>query len=179
MNKKYLIYGGIGVVVLIAIYYATKSPDQPITDEGDFSSEDESTSNTEITKEQRALDPKVKEVIKLKEAEDKKPYVKTIGKNVYTKVNNVKLRKKPYVNNGTINNIYGEVAKKDTLIGTIGFSVLDREGVINPSTNKVFNWFQIYMSTPVFDDIQKNQKNFLTRQIVKPIVFVREDVIKL
>jgi hypothetical protein len=179
MNKKYLIYGGIGVVVLIAVYFATKSPDAPTTDEG--STEGDTPSNDGITKEQKAMDEKLVNTIKFAKPKNKTDVIKSFyGKNVYTKVDNVKLRKEPYVNNGTLNNIFGTIAKKDVLIGTIGSSYLDREDTINPSTNQVYNWFQIKLSDAVYNDINKNQKNFLTKQFSNVAMpYVREDVIRL
>lgn len=179
MNKKYLIYGGIGIVVLIAVYFVTKSSDAPTTDEG--STEGDTKSNTGISEEQKAMDEKLVNAIKFAQPKNKTDVLKSFyNKKIYTKVDNVKLRKKPYVNNGTINNIFGEIAKKDTLIGTIGLSYLDSEDTINPSTNKVYNWFQIKLSDVVYNDINKNQKNFLTKQFINlAMPYVREDVIKL
>ena len=179
MNKRYFIYGGVGVVILIAIYFATKTPDAPTTDEG--STEGDTPSNDGITKEQKAMDEKLVNAIKFAKPQNKTDVLKSFyGKNIYTKVDNVKLRKKPYVNNGTINNIFGEIAKKDTLIGTIGLPFLDSEDTINPSTNKVYNWFQIKLSDAVYNDINKNQKNFLFKQLTNiTMPYVREDLIKL
>jgi hypothetical protein len=176
MNKKYLIYGAVGVVVLIAIYYATKSPDQPTNDEG-IPSEDEPTSSSDKTKEQITIDPKLASITQ------QKNWVKNvIGKSVYSKLDNVKLRKNEFVNDGLINNLYGEVEKKDTLLGVVKGAYLDKGKATNPATKSPYNWFQIKLSDAVYEDIQKNQKNFATRDLFKApnvYVFVREDVIKL
>jgi hypothetical protein len=176
MNKKYLIYGSIGVVILIAIYYATKSPETPIADE-DIVEEGDPTTSKEKTKEQTTLDPKLATII-----QDKNWVKNIIGKSVYSKLDNVKLRKNEFVNDGLINNLYGEVEKKDTLLGVVKGAFLDKGKATNPATKSPYNWFQIKLADSVYNDIQKNQKNFATRDLFKApnvYVFVREDVIKL
>jgi hypothetical protein len=176
MNKKYLIYGAVGVVVLIAVYYATKTPDSPTTDEG-TPSEGEPTSSTDKTKEQITIDPKLASITQ------QKNWVKSLlGKSVYSKLDNVKLRKTEVVNDGLVNNLYGMVDKRDTLLGVVKGAYLDKGGATNPATKKTFNWLQIKLDDAVYNDIQKNQKNFATRDLFKApnvYVFVREDVIKL
>lgn len=176
MNKKYLIYGAVGVVVLIAVYYATKSPEQPTTDEG-IPSEDEPTSSTDKTKEQTTIDPKLATI-----TQQKNWLKNVIGKNVYSKLDNVKLRTSEVVNDGLINNLYGSVDKGGTLLGVVTTAYLDKGRATNPATKAPYNWFQIKLSDAVYEDIQKNQKNFATRDLFKApnvYAFVREDVIKL
>lgn len=177
MNKKYLIYGGIGVVVLIAVYYATKSTKQPTTDEEGIASEDKPTSSTDKTKEQTTIDPKLATI------KQQKNWLKNvIGKNVYSKLDNVKLRTSEVVNDGLINNLYGSVDKSGTLLGVVTTAYLDKGRATNLATKAPYNWFQIKLSDGVYDDIQKNQKNFATRDLFKApnvYAFVREDVIKL
>ena len=177
MNKKYLIYGSIGVVVLIAIYYATKSPDSPTTDEETTSSEGEPTSGTDKTKEQTTIDTKLASITQ------QKNWVKNlIGKSVYSKLDNVKLRKTEVVNDGLINNLYGTVDKNGTLLGSVVAAYLDKGKATNPVTKSPYNWMQIKLADAVYNDIQKNQRNFATRDLFKApnvYVFVREDVIKL
>lgn len=176
MNKKYLIYGGIGVVVLIAVYYATKSPAQPITDEASTSEGDPETGKDK-TKEQITIDPKLASITQ------EKNWVKNIkGKNIYSKLDNVKLRKTEVVNDGVINNLYGTVDKSGTLIGVAVSAYLDKGKATNPITKAPYNWIQIKLADSVYKDIQKNQRNFATRDLFKApnvYVFVREDVIKL
>jgi hypothetical protein len=43
------------------------------------------------------------------------------GKNIYTLVDNVKIRETPKINNGLIDNIAGVVKKKGTFIGKVSF----------------------------------------------------------
>jgi hypothetical protein len=177
MNKKYLIYGSIGVVVLIALYYATKSPNKPITDEENVESEGDPTTSKDKTKEQTTLDPKLASITQ------EKNWVKNIkGKNIYSKLDNVKLRKNEYVNDGIINNLYGTVDNNGTLLGVAVGAYLDRGKATNPVTKAPYNWLQIKLADSVYNDIQKNQRNFATRDLFKApniYVFVREDVIKL
>jgi hypothetical protein len=176
MNKKYLIYGSIGVVVLVAIYYATKSPETPIADE-DIVEEGDPTTSKEKTKEQTTLDPKLATIIQ------DKNWVKNIkGKSIYSKLDNVKLRKTEVVNDGVINNLYGTVDKNGTLLGVAVSAYLDKGKATNPVTKAPYNWIQIKLADGVYNDIQKNQRNFATRDLFKApnvYVFVREDVIKL
>jgi hypothetical protein len=178
MNKKYLIYGSIGVVVLIAIYYATKSPDTPIIDGvEDDSSEGEPSSDKTKSKEQITIDPKLASLTL------EKNWAKTIkGKNIYSKLDNVKLRKTEYVNDGVINNLYGTVDKKGTLLGVAEGVYLDYGKATNPATKTRYNWIRVQLNNTVYNEIQKNQRNFATRDLLKVpkvYVFVREDAIKL
>jgi hypothetical protein len=188
MNKRYLLYGGVGVVILIAIYYATKSPDVPILDD-DVVDESSSTTSTGKTQEQITLDPKLVSLMQQKD------WIKTInGKNIYSKLDNVKVRNSEYINDGKISNLYGTVPKKGTLLGVVQGVFLENTkggllGIIkgdskatNPVTKKPYNWVKIKLADAVYNDIQKNQRNFITRDLFKNpnvYVFVREDAIKL
>lgn len=176
MNKKYLIYSAVGVVVLIAVYYATKSPDKPTTDEG-TPSEGEPATSSDKSKEQVTIDPKLASITQ------QKNWVKTLlGKKVYSKLDNVKLRKSEVVNDGLINNLYGTVDKNGTLLGVVSGAYLDKGGATNPVTKTTYNWLQIKLDDAVYNEIQKNQRNFATRDLFKApnvYAYVREDVIKL
>jgi hypothetical protein len=75
------------------------------------------------------------------------------------------------VNNGVINNIYGEIPSKDILIGKVT-SVLKKGD---------FNWIGVKLSQQAYDIIQ-SEKNIIFRDLrtnIPALKWVREDVIKL
>jgi hypothetical protein len=106
-----------------------------------------------------------------------------LGKKIYTRIDGIKVRNTPQVNDGAFDNVYGSVALKNTLLGSV-VKVIPQKGTKNPNTNKPYNWLSFKMEKAVYDEIQKNSKNFLTRDVFTNIpppnrIYVREDVIKL
>ena len=104
------------------------------------------------------------------------------------------VRNSEYINDGKISNLYGTVPKKGTLLGVVQGVYLEntKGGLLgitkgdgkatNPVTKKPYNWVKIKLADAVYNDIQKNQRNFITRDLFKTpnvYVFVREDAIKL
>jgi len=174
MKREYLIYGGLGVVVLIALYYATK--DNSIQDDSVEVKSSDIQQGSDKTKEQVKLDPNLANVFK------SKTWNKDIvGKKVYSKIAEIKLRDSIKVNDGLINNIYGVVSKPNTLIGEVVAGYLDIGGAINPETKTKFKWVKIKLTDAVYKEVQ-SQKSFLTKDLFgMPNVYkyVREDVIKL
>jgi hypothetical protein len=174
MKKEYLIYGGLGVVVLIALYYATK--DTPDAETIEEETEGEVQQGSDKSKEQIKLDPNLANIF------NSKTWNKDIvGKKVYSKISDIKLRDNEVVNDGIINNIYGVVSKPNTLIGEVVAGYLDRGGAINPETKTKFKWVKIKLTDAVYKEVQ-SQKSFLTKDLFgMPNVYkyVREDVIKL
>lgn len=174
MKREYLIYGGLGVVVLIALYYATK--DDSVQEDLVEGESTDIQQGSDKTKEQIKLDPTLANIFKSTTWNKD-----IIGKNVFSKISDVKLRDNELVNDGIVNNIYGVVSKADTNLGSVVGAYLDKGGAINPETKTKFKWVKIKLTDAVYNEIQK-QKSFLTRDLFKmPNVYkyVREDVIKL
>jgi len=107
----------------------------------------------------------------------------TKGLVVLSKIDKVKLRTDYFVNDGVINNLYGEVPTKDIVIGTVVTNPInDKGGAINPNTKQYWKWLGVKITDGVYKEIQDNQRNFFTRDSWKNIpsvLYVREDVIKL
>jgi hypothetical protein len=102
---------------------------------------------------------------------------------VRSKVSNVKLRTEYKVNDGVINNLYGEVPKYNTEIGVVLDKPYDDQNKqINPATKQVYKWLKVKITQAVYDEIQDNQRGFWTRDKVRKVpfqLFVREDTVKV
>jgi hypothetical protein len=107
----------------------------------------------------------------------------TKGISIRSKVSNAKLRTEYKVNDGVINNLYGEVPKFNTEIGeVIDKPYDDQNQQINPATNKVYKWLKVKITQAVYDDIQDNQRGWWTRDRIRKVpfqLFVREDTVKV
>jgi hypothetical protein len=105
-----------------------------------------------------------------------------IGKNVFSRVSDMKIRTSPAVNDGITNNIYGVVLNTDTLVGKV-VKVVQQTKTKNPVTGKEYNWLSINMDKTLYDDIQ-SRRSWYDKDVFKAIpnpnrISVREDVIKL
>ncbi len=149
----------IGLAAFIVLY---KKPD-----DGDSNGQDEPQPQTK---------PDLKLDVKIREGNTK-------GLVVKTKVNNAKLRTDYYVNDGTINNLYGQVPLIDTIVGEIVTNPInDKGGAMNPNTKQYWKWLGVKITDGLYKEIQDNQRNFFTRDTFKKIpniLYIREDVIKL
>jgi hypothetical protein len=162
--KKGLIYISVGLGVSAIAYLVIsviKSNKNKNDKDEDFVPEQEKP-NTSVTK---AIQDKT-----------------IVGKNVYSRVNDVKIRTSPQVNDGAANNIYGVVINTNTLIGKV-VKVVEQPKTNNPNTKKAYNWLSINMDKALYDDIQ-SRRSWYDRDLFKAIpntnrIWVREDIIKL
>lgn len=165
MKKKW-IYISLGLIAATAVVLLVSKRDK---DSGSNDSGEGSEGDNEGQKTQ----PLLSEMIKNKTI---------IGKDIKSQVDNVRLRFSSYVNDGFANNKYGEVATKNTVIGKVKQIAKDHTGATNPVTKTTYNWLGVEITDAVYDDIQANQRNFLTRDVWKnkriPL-WVREDVVTL
>jgi hypothetical protein len=150
---------GIGAVsVLTALYIVTKPKGDDDDKEGDQS------------KPNPALDKLIQTG-------------QTTGISVRSKVSNAKLRTEYKVNDGKINNLYGEVPTFNTEIGVVLDKPYDDQNKqINPATKQVYKWLKVKITQAVYDEIQDNQRGFWTRDKVRKVpfqLFVREDTVKV
>lgn len=153
-EKNWII--GIGVVALLtALYFITKP-------KGEEEGEEDS---------QEKPDPKLDELVKAG---------KVVGATLKSKVKNVKLRHQAYVNDGAVNNRYGEAPEANMTIGTVLSTVDDLTKNINPATSQPYKWFRIKIDKGLYDEIQTNQRNWWTREKIVPSqLFVRQDTVKV
>lgn len=163
--RKEIIYKIVGVgfaIGLAAFIVLYKKPDN-----GDNNGQDEPQPQTK---------PDLKLDVKIREGNTK-------GLVVKSKVNNAKLRTDYYVNDGTINNLYGQVPLIDTIVGEIVTNPInDKGGAMNPNTKQYWKWLGVKITDGIYKEIQDNQRNFFTRDTFKKIpniLYIREDVIKL
>lgn len=150
----------IGVVgLLIALYFVTKP-------KGDDDDNEEGT--------QSVPNPALDKLIQSG---------KTKGIAVRSKVSNVKLRTEYKQSDGLINNIYGQIPSVNTVVGEVLDKPYDDQNKqINPATQKVYKYLKVKITQEVYDEIQDNQRSFLTRDVNKKVpfqLFVREDTVKI
>jgi hypothetical protein len=163
LKNETLIYGLLGLIAIGGLVYILL-PSK--ADNGTEEEKEEEKSDDDISDEQKTPD---KNVEASKDASGK--LTSLVGKNIYTKVADVKVRNTAMVNNGIINNIYGEIPSKDILIGKVTSSVKKGD----------YNWLGVKLSQQAYDIIQ-SEKSFVTRDLkvnIPALKWVREDVIKL
>jgi hypothetical protein len=153
-EKGWLI--GVGVVgVLTALYFITKPKKDKKGDEGN----------------QETPDAKLNELVKAG---------KVVGATLVSKIKNVKLRHQAYVNDGAVNNRYGEAPEPNMAVGQVLSVVDDLTKNVNPATGKPYKWFRIKIDKALYDEIQTNQRSWWTREKIVPAqLFVREDTVKI
>jgi hypothetical protein len=168
MKKNKWIYISSALVGITAIYFIVKALKK---DDGSNGGNGEGGGEGEDN--QQNTSPTIIEMIKNKTI---------IGKNVITKYNSSILRTSAYVNDGVMNNKYGEIEKSNTLVGKVKYISQDKGGATNPTTKKPYNWLGVEITDSVYDTIQETQRNWLTRDVwanKKIPLWIREDIIKL
>jgi hypothetical protein len=166
-KNETLIYGLLGLIALGGlIYLVVPKKEESVTDEDLIDPKSEDTPDNVISNEQKTPDKNVEAA-----KDNTGKLTSLIGKNVFTKLAGVQVRNTAMVNNGVINNIYGEIPSKDILIGKVT-SVLKKGD---------FNWIGVKLSQQAYDIIQ-SEKNIIFRDLrtnIPALKWVREDVIKL
>jgi hypothetical protein len=106
-------------------------------------------------------------------------------KQIATKVDGVKLRSYPHVNNGFINNILAEL-DKDVVLGKANYvtSEMDKikgaDGItINPKNQEPYKWVSITLSDATTDLINSKRSWFIGNLNKGLKVFTREDTVKI
>ena len=102
-----------------------------------------------------------------------------LGKDIYSKVENINPRQTTYVNNGWFvnNGVGGRITQKDTLIGTVT-DVVNDSGSLHNNSGSIYKWFKINPSVEAIKQI-KEDSNILLGGTKTQSFYVREDVIKL
>jgi hypothetical protein len=165
LKNETLIYGLLGLIAIGGLVYILTPSKADKEAEAEKEDEDKKPDD-DISEEQKTPD---KNVEASKDASGK--LTSLIGKNIYTKIADVKVRNTAMVNNGIINNIYGEIPSKDILIGKVTSTVKKGD----------YNWLGVKLSQQAYDIIQ-SEKNIVFRDLkvnIPALKWVREDVVKL
>lgn len=155
-NSKNNLYGLIvaGAILLVGGFFIIDKfkKDKQGSNEGDSDTQDESSVANDNSTSTTNLPIKPLDVNSI------------VGKDVLTNTSNVNIRKSAMVNNGWINNIFGIIPQKNTLIGRVE-SVTKKDG---------FNWLEVKLSREGIVAMfpKTTNVNFTPK-------FVREDVVKL
>lgn len=106
-------------------------------------------------------------------------------KQIATKIDAVKLRSYPHVNNGFLNNIFAEL-DKDVVLGKANYvtSEMDKikgaDGItINPKNQEPYKWVSITLSDATTDLINSKRSWFIGNLNKGLKVFAREDTVKI
>ena len=166
-KNETLIYGLLGLIALGGlVYLIVPKKEEGVKEDEVIDPKKQDTPDDEISNEQKTPDKKVEAA-----KDNTGKLTSLIGKNVFTKLANVQVRNTAMVNNGIINNIYGEIPSKDILIGKVT-TVLKKGD---------FNWLGVKLSQQAYDIIQA-ETNIIFRDLrtnIPALKWVREDVIKL
>jgi hypothetical protein len=199
MSNKW-IYPVLGVGVASAIIYAmVYKKDKPYEPPPAPTPED-TDPDTGLTYAQATIDPSVLVYFQSSQNQQKPTEIYTSGpakgkrfftnnrikgKTITTKVNDVRLRSYPHVNNGFLNNILGAL-NKDTVIGQANYVTSEVDNIkgldgitINPKTKEPYKWVSITLSDEATKLIN-DQKSWYQANLNKGIkVFAREDTVKI
>ena len=101
-----------------------------------------------------------------------------LGKNIYTKVDNVNPRRTPYVNNGWFvnNGVGGRITQKNTLIGSVT-DVVNDKGLLKNNSGAIYKWIKVKPSSDAIKQIKDDSSILMGTKT--DTFYVREDVIKL
>jgi len=162
-----LIYAILGLIALGGLVYLFVPKKEDVNEEDEvIDTKKKDTPDDEISNEQKTPDKNIEAA-----KDNTGKLTSLIGKNVFTKLEGVQVRNTAMVNNGIINNIYGEIPSKDILIGKVT-TVLKKGN---------FNWIGVKLSQQAYDIIQ-SETNIIFRDLrtnIPALKWVREDVIKL
>ena len=175
-DKKLYLYSGLAIALSVVDYVVITRKKKLDTDPISNVSEDITTDTGDVvTVEQAVIDPALTEIIKLPLAQAK---AKMLGKQIYTKLDNVNPRQSPYVNNGWLvnNGVGGRITQQDTLIGSVT-DVVNDKGLLKNKSGNIYKWFKVNPSLIAIKQI-KDDSNILIPTKTDTF-YVREDVIKL
>lgn len=176
-DKKLYLYSGLAIALSVVAYVVITRKKKLDTDPSANQVKPDVTTTTgdEISNEQAVIDPTLSEIIKLPLAQAK---ARMLGKNIYSKVDNVNPRQTPYVNNGWLvnNSVGGRITQKNTLIGTVT-DVVNDKGLLKNNSGAIYKWVKVKPSPDAVKQI-KDDSSFLMGTKTDSF-YVREDVIKL
>lgn len=175
-DKKLYLYSGLAITLSVVAYVVITKKKKLNTDPTKNVKQDVTTSTGDVVSvEQAVIDPVLQEIIKLPLAQAK---AKLLGKEIYSKVENINPRQTPYVNNGWLvnNGVGGRITEKDTLIGTIT-DVANDKGLLSNNTGSIYKWFKVNPSKEAIRQIEDDKSILIPTKTDS--FYVREDVVKL
>ena len=175
-DKKLYLYSGLAIALSVVAYVLITRKKKLDSDPSLTIAEDITTDTGDVvTIEQTIIDPTLAEIVKLPLAQAK---AKMLGKQIYTKLDNVNPRQSPYVNNGWLvnNGVGGRITQQDTLIGTVTDVVNDKGSLKNKSGN-IYKWLKVNPSPIAVKQIKEDSNILIPTKT--DTFYVREDVIKL
>lgn len=181
-DKKLYVYSGVAIATAIVAYFVITKKSKLISKSEVVEETVVTDTGSEIPLEQALLPAQLESIFKLplKEA------VKKLGnKNIYTKVDNVMARKTPNVNNGILNNTWGIISAKNTLVGRVTAIAEDKNGAKN-SDGRIYKWLKVNLSANAKKSINESEKESFLNRIGGALptnltieAYVREDTITL
>lgn len=181
-DKKLYMYSGVAIATAIVAYFVITRKSKSNSNNVIVEEKVVTDTGSEISLEQALLPAQLESIFKLplKEA------VKKLGnKNIYTKVTDVMARKTPNVNNGILNNTWGLISNKDTLVGRVTAIAEDKNGAKN-SDGRIYKWVKVNLSSDAKKSIDASEKESFLNRIggALPInytieAYLREDTITL
>jgi len=175
-DKKLYLYSGLAIALSVVAYVVITKKKKANTDPTTNVQPDVTTTTGDvISNEQSVIDASLQEILKLPLAQAKS---KMLGKDIYSKLENINPRQSAYVNNGWFinNGVGGRITQKDTLIGKVT-DVVNDTGSLRNASNTIYKWFKVNPSPEAIRQI-KEDSNFLIGTKTDTF-YVREDVIKL
>ena len=176
-DKKLYLYSGLAIALSVLAYVVITKKKKSDTDPTSSVKLDVTTQTGDvISGEQAVIDSTLQEIVKLPLAQAK---AKLLGKEIYSKVENINPRQSAYVNNGWFvnNSVGGRITQKDTLIGTVT-DVVNDKGSLRNNSGAIYKWFKIKPSNEAVKQI-KDDSNILLGGTKTQTFYVREDVVKL
>jgi hypothetical protein len=176
-DKKMYLYSGLAIALSVVAYVVITKKKKANTDPTNtFKPDVTTTTGDVISNEQAAIDLSLQQILKLPLAEAK---AKMLGKDIYSKLENINPRQSAYVNNGWFvnNGVGGRITQKDTLIGKVT-DVVNDIGLLRNNSNNVYKWFKVDPSPEAVKQI-KEDSNILLGGTKTKTFYVREDVVKL
>jgi len=175
-DKKLYLYSGLAIALSVVAYVVITKRKKANTDPTTNVKPDVTTSTGDvISNEQAEIDLSLQEILKLPLAQAK---AKLLGKDIYSKLENINPRQSPYVNNGWFinNGVGGRITQKDTLIGKVT-DVKNDIGLLRNGSNNIYKWLKVEPSPEAIKQIKEDSNILLGTKT--DTFYVREDVIKL
>lgn len=175
-DKKLYLYSGLAIAISVVAYSIITNKKKADTDPTNNTQPDVTTQTGDvITAEQASIDASLQEILKLPVSEAK---AKMLGKNIYSKLENINPRQTPYVNNGWFvnNGVGGRITQKDTLIGIVT-DIVNDSGLLHNNSGNIYKWFKVKPSSEAINQIKDDSSILLGTKT--DTFYIREDVIKL
>lgn len=175
-DKKMYLYSGLAIALSVVAYVVITKRKKANTDPTTNVKPDVTTTTGDvISNEQAEIDLSLQEILKLPLEQAK---AKMLGKDIYSKLENINPRQSAYVNNGWFvnNSVGGRITQKDTLIGKVT-DVKNDIGLLRNGSNSIYKWFKVEPSPEAIKQIKEDSNILLGTKT--DTFYVREDVIKL